>query len=203
MIDALRDCAPVHRCSDPAGCACPLASIGSCLGHRPELHRAELERLAAAITTLPETLVERLRARLKMLASQQRFEEAAELRQRAALLQRVLHRRVRSIALIDAGDLVLTIGGRAILIRSGRLCSASDVAPGAEREVVERLLAAPPAPPPASWLSSELHSETGVISSWLDRHAHDTRVLYAPRGWSLPTAAVPRGDLGPTRIRRS
>ncbi len=205
LMDALRDCARVHRCSNPAACHCPWSSAGACLGRRPDLHRAEIERLAAGITSAPSVLLEPLAARLSMLAKQQRFEEAAELRDRAALLQRVLRRGVRVHALVEAGDLVLGIGGRAVLIRGGRLCDAVDVAPGAERESLGRLLGTPMKQAARPWLTPELSREAAVISSWLDRHAAATRVLFAEHPWSLPVAAAPENRFSskPGSLRRN
>lgn len=193
LMDALRDCARVHRCSDPAVCRCSSSSMGMCLGGRPDLHRLEIERLAMGVTSSPAMLLDALAARLKMLSGRQRFEEAAELRNRASLLERVLQRRFRIHALVEAGDIVLAIGGRALLIRSGRLWAATEVDPRTERAAVRRLVAGPTKQPPAPWLSRDLHDEARVISSWLHRHAAEARLLHVEAAWCLPVATAPDG----------
>ncbi len=102
--------------------------------------------------------------RMHRLARQERFEEAAEVRERGALLERALQRRIGARALAAAGTIRLGLGGRELRIDNGRLGDAdSDV--GAEREA-------------------------NVIDRWLRRADH-IELLSVTGTWALPITARP------------
>lgn len=113
-LDALRDATPLHRCSDPArcrGCALP--------GHAPCSDPGAVRRIATALAGVPGALLDALRARPARLAAAGRFEEAAEARERAALLERTLVRQAQARALAEAGEVVVAAGGRVLVLSSG------------------------------------------------------------------------------------
>jgi len=199
LIESLRDSGPVHRCADPARCSgCAFSEMGTCTGRAPEAHRAEIERVARGLLTEPRLVLTPLHRRMQVLALAERFEEAAELRKRAELLERLLERHLRVAALVESGDVAVEVDGRALLIRSGRLVAAHDARADDAVATLDALRESAPSKDCAerwtavgSWLGAELQSEARVISSWLERNTNRVRLLHAERGWSLPAGARP------------
>ena len=88
--------------------------------------------MVAALTGDPTPLLTPLRARLHRLATQQRYEEAAHLRDRAAALARALERQRRHDALRRAGRMELEVMGEGwAVIDRGVLCAAGRRSPTA------------------------------------------------------------------------
>jgi excinuclease UvrABC nuclease subunit len=193
LIDALRDSGPVHRCNDPARChGCAFAQMNACHGESPSSQRAELRRVALGLLTAPDLILEPLHDRMMRLARGERFEEAAEMRRRAALFERSLDQHLQALALIEAGELVIESQGRALLIRSGRLVAARNRADNDVAATVARLRSEAGEPESArAWLDMAQRREARVICSWLNRTSSEARLLYAARGWSLPAEARP------------
>lgn len=188
LLDALRDAAKIHRCTEPKRCTdCPFADMGTCA---PGSQRSEMRVVAAAICGDPRAALDRIAGRMHQLARAERYEEAAEVRDRGSLLQRSLHKGLAAASLLDAGDIVLAVDGRALLIRNARLAAKASFAPGAERQVIARLLEAAPEPAPRNYLSEAQQREAAIIQSWL-RRSDRTRILYAARPWVFPAAARP------------
>jgi DNA polymerase III subunit epsilon len=187
LIDALRDAFRIHRCTEPAACrGCPFRDLGTCAGS-PTAHRNEMRRAAAAIVADPNAIVEPLRRRMWRLAEQERFEEAAEVRDRAELLERTLCREAELRALLDAGELTLVHEGRVHFIRDGQLAASADVSPdGAGLQLP--MDAARSSRTRSYWTEPE-RRESVVVASWLRRNAGEMQVLAAERSWALPAGA--------------
>lgn len=197
LMDAARDALTIHRCSEPARCrGCVFSQMGTCSGRDPESHREDLRRLAVALEVEPRRLLEPLLARMNRLAASERFEEAAEVRERGALLERALVHRHEVGALRRAGDVVLTIGERAIWLRCGRLAGAVDISEDDDR-VVRAWMSGPGLPEMPPYMTSAAAREGRVIASWLRRHASEVRILHASGTWSWPAAARPGGLFRP------
>jgi DNA polymerase-3 subunit epsilon len=191
LQDAVRDGISVHRCTDPARCkGCAFAELGTCDGSASPTHKEELHRLVSSIVYDPRLVLERIHARMVKLASQQRFEEAAETRERGARLQRALEKMIECHSLLDAGDLVLGIGQRAVLLRRGRLAAATFIVSDDTSSAVAHLLQTADEVVPHA-VSAEARSEISVISSWLARNCSDVRLLYANGSWVSPARARP------------
>ena len=188
LIDALRDAFRIHRCADPARCrGCALAEIGACSG-RASI-RSEIRRTAAAIVADPAALAEPLRRRMRKLAEQQRFEEAAEVRDRGELLERTLCREAELRALLDAGEIAIAFQGRAHLIRDGQLAASCDfIDDGTD---VARLRSAARWTPVHDYWPAGQRSEAAAVASWLRRSGADVRLLCVERTWCLPAGARP------------
>jgi DNA polymerase-3 subunit epsilon len=149
LMDALRDAAPIHRCTEPKKCeGCAFADIGTCAGR--EQVPDQVLQLARAIEASPGAVLDPLVARMNKLARQERYEEAAEIRDRGALLERTLARGLESRAWSRCSGLVLEIDGKRLSFEDGRLCAGTG----------------PPAP-----------EEWKVLSSWLRRHGGDARII--------------------------
>ncbi len=103
--------------------ACPCAG-----GVERSEYGATVAWLVDALTADPAELLGRLAAKLTRLAGQQRFEEAADLRDRAAALARALERQRRHDALRSAGRVRVELrGGAWALIEGGVLRGAGPV----------------------------------------------------------------------------
>jgi len=167
--------------------ACPCAgTVGR------DDYRATVDGLVAALTGDPGPLLARLAAKLVRLADQQRFEEAAELRDRAAALSRALERQRRHDALRGAGRLRLELpAGAWAVIDAGILRAAGPVAgrthdgdgddPGRPGQPVPR----------------HLVDELATVASWLDARATALRVVECESGLAFPSDRLatfePRG----------
>ena len=191
LLDALRDALPLHRCSDPGSCGgCSFAALGRCPGGDRELHRRTVRAAVAGIVCDPSGLLLALERRMTALANAHRFEEAAEVRERGALLARAAVRFAETTALLDASEFVIEQDGRAYLIRDAQLAAAG-TADGADPAIVDRLRAAAQTLPVRGFLAPEVLAEARVITSWLRRNAARLRLLHVAGTLALPVGARP------------
>lgn len=130
-------------------------------------------------------LLEPLAERMRTLAGQHRFEEAADTRDRASSLARVLARQRRLDALVRAGriEVELDDGSGGAVIDGGRLIStwAAEGRPGAEPSPL-----VPAGEGPMLPLAMELVDEVSCVSSWLEAKAHKLRVVHVEHGLASP-----------------
>ena len=192
LIDCLRDSGPVHRCTDPARCnGCAFAQMNACSGTTSS-HRSEIGRVARGLLAEPDLILAPLHRRMHRLAQEERFEEAAELRRRAASFERTLANHLQALALIHADELLIESNGRALLIRRGQLVAAIDRTEDESTTLALLRRQALFVEEARSWMTMSVRREARVISSWLNRNSRDAHLLYAARGWCLPAAARPR-----------
>ncbi|GBC86559.1 UvrABC system protein C [bacterium HR12] len=112
--EALEDAFPLRRCTRPMGAAtrfppCVLAEMGRCLAPcdgrvGPERY-GELVRSLISSLTSPGGLLGALEARMRALAAEERFEEAADARDRLRALAEALERGRRDAWLLGAREL--------------------------------------------------------------------------------------------------
>lgn len=189
LMDGLRDAARLHRCTDPRECGeCPYSQMGSCAG--PEAQRAEIRVVANAIAGDARPPLRKIHDRMRQLARAERFEEADEVRRRGSLLESSLRATVEAHALAAAGEVVIAVGKRALLLRGCKLVAATDI-DADEATVVTRLLASSDGGHAVNHLTPEQHSEMKVISSWLRRGPDGVRILHAEKPWALPVSIAP------------
>ena len=136
--EALEEVVPLRRCTTSMGArtrfaACALADMGRCPA--PCDGRIDPERYAELVGTLvsslssPGGLLEALEARMTKLSSQERFEEAALMRDRLRSLAAALSRDRQDRWLVRAGTLELSAGDRVSLtISAGSLETTSEAA---------------------------------------------------------------------------
>jgi DNA polymerase-3 subunit epsilon len=115
--EAIESSLPIRRCSTPMNAStrfapCALADMGRCLAPcdgRTGLERyAELVRgLISSLTASPGELLETLEAQMNDLASQERYEQAALVRDRLHALATALHHARSDAWLIAAGRVVI------------------------------------------------------------------------------------------------
>lgn len=198
LVDALRDAAAIHRCAAPERCrGCAFSQMATCVGPDGDAHQAEVTRIARAVAGDPTPVLDALASKMDRLARMQRFEEAAELRSRAALLDRALERARDARRLLAAQEIALKVGSRALLIRHAQLAAAVDHDPSDVPGTVERLRAIAVAREVGSYFPGDVLKETRVLVAWLTR-AGDTELLAVTGEWSSPSRApVPRGRFAP------
>lgn len=200
--DALHEAVPLRQCTDRLSltrvvrAACALAGMGRCPApceHRIAL--VEYQELSAAMTAAWQAdvtpLVAPLQQRLARLAQQQRFEEAALVRDRLAAVVRACARLQRLRSLTDIAELVAgrpdgNGGWELSVVRYGRLAAAGHVPRGMSPfPVLDSLVctadAVEPGPSP---LRAALAEESECVLHWLERPG--TRLISASAGWAMP-----------------
>jgi DNA polymerase III subunit epsilon len=209
VAEAIETAVPLRRCTatpgrSPRSGPCAPAQLGvascPCAGtiSRAE-YRAVVERAVTGIRRRPELLLEPLEARMAALAAEERFEEAADVRERAAALAQALRRQRQLDGLLGSGRVILEIGQRsgAELVGGqlqrawlldqlalGEPVAAAPVRPvpldphGAEAPL--------PVPPPL-----ELADELRCVASWLSAQAAQVRLVDAEHGLSERLPRLP------------
>jgi DNA polymerase-3 subunit epsilon len=193
VIEAIETVVPLRRCTTTIGrhkqplrtAPCAAAQLGvatcPCAGTISESeYQTLVDQVAHATTRDPELLLAPLRERMEMLARSDRFEEAADVRDRAAALAQALRRQRRFDSLRRAGRVHLHVPGYGDAeIDAGRL-----ILPGV-------LDLGPPVPPARQPLPRELADELHCIASWLDQRAAKIRLVECDGALTMPLPALP------------
>jgi DNA polymerase-3 subunit epsilon len=134
--EALEEVFPVRRCTRAMGprtrfAPCALADIGRCRapcdGRIDPERYGELVRELVSSLTSPGGLLAALEARMRRLAGRERFEEAADLRDRMRAIAEALSRGRQEAWLVGAGELVLVDAeGRRLRFVGGALARAGE-----------------------------------------------------------------------------
>jgi len=198
VVEAIESAVPLRRCSArppraPRDAPCTPAQLGvatcPCAGTVGEDdYRAIVDRVARGLTTDPDELLGPLEARMRSLAEAERFEEAADTRDRAAALSRALARQRQLDALRRAGRLEADHDGRRLVFRSGLL------GPQAGVEAAD-----PPDPGPGAPVPRHLVDELSCVASWLDAESSRLRLLRCDGELALPLPRLPRYE--PAKVR--
>jgi DNA polymerase-3 subunit epsilon len=194
VVHGIWDAVPIRRCNGNGkkrSAACSFAQLGvascPCTGATTD---ADYERvvavLRAGVLEDPGLLLDPLRARMSSMAQDQRFEEAADVRDRYRALARAIERRRAWGALRAAGTLWLEDGGGdGAIVDGGRL-----VASWNESGAAPLTAMSPPGEPgpevPASVPDAE---EAHLVWRWMQRPG--VRIVDASGLLSLPSRAVP------------
>ena len=201
IVDALRDVFPLNRCAQPERCrGCAFGQLGTCSSGDRDAHRAELRRSASALLADHGAILAALQMRMSRLALQERYEEAAEARDKGGLVERVLWHDAVMRSFRDAGDVVLRVGDGLVLLRHGRLVAT--VAAGAHAGVTAvRALLADAGPPPKPSLVPTPEDEAAMRAAarWLGRNARDCRIVHVSGTWCMPARC---GEVGRFRVER-
>jgi len=211
IIEAIEAAIPIRRCharlpaivAPRAAGPCAPAQLGvaccPCAGATPVAeYQAMTQRLLAALTGDPRPLLDPLSARLRRLAGQQRYEEAAELRDRAAALSRALERQRRFDAIRRCGALtVATPDGAWATIDRGVMVDAGGAPPPDRpdddaRSTPHASRATPAFPVSADLpLPRHLVDEVATITSWLEARADRIRLLASEQPLWWPADRLP------------
>ena len=213
-ICAIRTCTDKIRASDVHGSKCPPAEVGGCPASRraPELtaaaYRAHVEEVAGLIAGTSDEPVTELYAHIDSLSAIQRYETAARLRDRTALVIDALRRRQRLAALAHIAELVAARpdgkgGWELAIIRHGRLAAAGNARRGvAPMPVVDALTAGAETPDIAPGpLRGALAEETALILRWLAEDG--VRIVRTSDGYAEPVRCAARWQQWSATARRA
>jgi DNA polymerase-3 subunit epsilon len=154
-------------------------SLCPCAGQVSEAaYAAVVDRLVRGLTVEPGLLLDPLAERMVALARTERFEEAADMRDRAAALARALSRQRRLEALRRSGRLEIEdADGRRVILAAGCLADGPLLAVGAE--------------PDHGPLPRELVDEIGCVASWLDAEAARLKLVACDGELCSPLPRLP------------
>jgi DNA polymerase-3 subunit epsilon len=211
VADAVETVVPLRRCTKrparnaavtpclPAQlgvAACPCSGITS-----PLDYHAIVQRALRGLTTEPWLLVDPLGDRMRSLATDERFEEAADARNRGRALTSALRRQQTFESVRSAGRIVVELPeGITAEIVDGQLARTwptggpeplafdSRDAPAAETGEGRRLVTTPHRPAP---LAAALADEVACVTRYLEREAHRVRLVHAEGQFSHPTYRLP------------
>src|SRR4051812_49525009 len=184
-VAAVHESLPLRQCTSrlsarTPGTACALAGMGRCgapcTGAQSVAEYAEVAAVfRAAVGSDPRALVGPLLARVDRLAAEERYEDAAVLRDRVAVLVRAVRRRQRLASLAAVPELVLARpdgqgGWHLSVVRRGRLVSAGGAARGSSvRAALAGLLATAETPAgPDDELAASV-DETELVLRWMEK----------------------------------
>jgi DNA polymerase-3 subunit epsilon len=217
VADAVESVVPLRRCTARVGASgngraapCAPAQLGvatcPCAGAiGRDAYAALVERVVRALSTDPELLLGPLEQRMHALAGAERFEEAADARDRLSALTTALRRQRRLDSLRRSGRVVVEVpGGDGAELWAGQLVRAwrADGADGADGQAVQPSLPLDRAVPPLDErapLPRDLADELACVAGWLDGQAGRIRLVHCDGG--LASALPPLPSFEPARQR--
>jgi DNA polymerase-3 subunit epsilon len=209
VVEAIQTALPIRRCTGAAGrraAPCASAQLGRalcpCAG---DLDEATYGRVVDAVRSgwsgRPDLLLSPLAERMDALAAAERFEEAADVRDRAGAVVAILRRRRRIDALRASGRTELALPGGAGAVLEGGLL-VSTWGPDGQVRSLDLVAGAPPPDPDLDPEGAD--AERMGVAAWLDRYLGRTTVASSTGGlaslWPPLPEMRPRAD-GPT-LRR-
>ena len=186
VTEAIHDVVPLRRCTPRIGvttrfAACALAEMGRCLAPcdgrvGPDGYASAAAAVAAVFAGDPAAVLSRLTDRMRGLADEGRFEDAAQVRDRLHALVGAIGRSRRLAAVTAPAELVASRPGRAagtrevVLVRRGRLVTSVACPTDEVMTAVQRLHADAPLPltEPAGPVATDDAEEVGLVAAWLD-----------------------------------
>jgi DNA polymerase-3 subunit epsilon len=189
VADAIENAAPLRRCSKapprtplPAPCAPAQLGVSTCpCAHSisEDDYRRIVDRVVHGLTRDPSVLLDPLADRMHAMAAVERFEEAAELRDRANALATAIARQRRLDGLRRAGHMVFEHDGVAIELDGGRF--AGERSGQLRLDVLDDGL---PLPRSAA-------DEVFCVAAWLAKEASRIRLLSCDGQLASPVIPVP------------
>lgn len=208
VVEAIETAVPLRRCRARVETAardstCTAAQLGvamcPCSGIVDrDTYVVLADRVVLGLTERPEILLDPLRERMRSLAFAERFEEAADTRDRAESLAAALRRQRRIVVLRAAGHVRLRVPGQGCVeIHDGQLVRAwSDgVDPDAELPFAPDSSASSARP-----LTHAAADEAHVIATWIDAHAHHVALDVCAAGFAEPFPHVPTFSARTARV---
>jgi DNA polymerase III subunit epsilon len=182
---AVHEAIPLRQCTarlsprTPTS-ACVLAEMGRCGApctgaQSVDEYAAVAAVFRAAVACDPRDLMAPLLARVDRLAGEERYEDAAVLRDRVAVLVRAVRRRQRLAALAEVPELVLARpdgegGWQLSVVRCGRLVAAGCAPRGVSvRATLEGLMATAETPTGPDDESAASVDETELVLRWMEK----------------------------------
>jgi DNA polymerase-3 subunit epsilon len=206
-LEALHETFPIRQCTRrlpllaaPGSSACVLAEMGRCsapcVGDAPE-YSAVVDAVRDAMLADADPVVDAHAHRIDALVDQERFEEAATVRDRLGAFLRGASRAQRFAPLSSCPELVAARrtddgGWELVLVRYGRLAGTARVDRRTDpRPAIATLQAsgehveAPAAPAPAAH-----PEETDLVLTWLDQPG--VRLVEVASTWAYPVRSAQR-----------
>ncbi|MEY2459036.1 MAG: polymerase subunit epsilon [Acidimicrobiaceae bacterium] len=203
IVDAIESVVPLRRCRAPVRAGkptrtapCAAAQLGTamcpCAGDvSTARYNAVVDVVHRALTREPTLLLEPLQDRMQALARSERFEEAADVRDRTAALASALFRQRRTEQLRRSGIIELDLGnGSHVELDGGRLLRAWSIG-----ELALGVACEPPEASATSWVPVELADELACVAAWLDRNARKVRLVHCEGTLASALPAVPELSL--------
>jgi DNA polymerase III subunit epsilon len=200
VVDAIHTAAPLRRCTARVGrtpsrsapCAAAQLGVSVCPcagGMAADDYRPVVERVIRGLRHEPDLLLAPLQQRLHALASSERFEEAADTRDRAAALAAALRRQRRIDGLRRAGWIRLRLpDGAGADLHHGRLERVWGPGDEPSTDGHATLFSADV---PSGPLTRDRIDELLCIASWLDRSAGLVQLARCDGELSSPLPALP------------
>jgi DNA polymerase III subunit epsilon len=207
VTEAVETVVPLRRCTGRPGNArvrdspCTPAQLGvatcPCAGAISEEDYRDIVGIAArGLTAEPPLLLTPLISKMTTLAAEERYEEAAAVRDRAAALARALARQQRLHALRHAGRVTIAVPGEGgAVLAAGHLLGAwgpAEPGPGLLAELEPQAPLSAPVP-------REAADELACVSAWLEARAGRLRLVECEGGLAWPLPRLPR--LEPARAK--
>lgn len=200
VIEAVQSALPIRRCTARLGrnfkppqsaVPCSGARLGvalcPCSGTADEAaYWRVVAQVIAACTTSPQLVLDPLWAKVAELAAARRYEEAANMRDRAQAFAAAISRQRLFDQLRCAGQIEVQIHDTVLHIRDGVLVAAhptDQLATGLE-------LAPPPAPPYPATLPRQSADEVLCLARAIDRASFHARLHRCTGQWVWPTTPV-------------
>ncbi len=215
VIEAVETVVPLRRCgSRPGGRRgasqgsrsgeCTASQLGvalcPCTGSvTVEAYAAVVARAVRGLTLEPQLILDPLRDRMERLAREERFEEAASVRDRADALATAIRRQRRYDGLRQAGWMVIELGeGNRIELDHGRMVRTFAGPLDGQLPLESNV----PNPLPFddchfAPLSVDLADELGCIAAYLDAQADHVTLIHCDG--PLSVSATPLPSFTPTR----
>jgi DNA polymerase-3 subunit epsilon len=206
IAEAIETAMPLRRCTAKptktlreAPCAAAQLGVATCpcSGAIDDDDYMDIVRcVVRGLTSEPELLLDPLRRRMHALAEAERFEEAADMRERAAALAQALKRQRRLDTLVRAGRLVVEVRGHggAELVH-GRLVRAWPAGPSSQPSLLELDGTCGAITPddlePDRPVPKHLADELQCVASWLDERAQRVRIVHCDEGLASRLPLVP------------
>ena len=193
VTEALWAATTIRRCNGRAGsragqCAAAQLGVATCPcagGVDPLEYRRAIEGIITIADRSPAVLLEPIELKMRRLAAEQRFEEAAQMRDRHRALARALERQRAWRALAEAGRIELeSVDGDRVVVEQGLLSAAW------AHDQHPPLLANGPLPPaPSVPTSVATAEEAHLIWRWMTSGL--VKVIESSGPLTLPSAPVP------------
>jgi DNA polymerase-3 subunit epsilon len=184
-VAAVHESLPLRQCTTRLslrilGTACALAGMGRCGApctgaQSPAEYAAIAGVFGAAVAGDPRPLVTPLLDRVERLAEEERYEDAAVLRDRIAVLVRAVRRRQRLASLAAVPELVLARadgsgGWHLSVVRRGRLVAAGNAPRGTPvRGTLAGLLSTAETPSGPDGELAATVDETELVLRWMEK----------------------------------
>jgi DNA polymerase-3 subunit epsilon len=218
-VAAVHEVLPLRQCTTrlsprTPGTACVLAGMGRCgapcTGAQTVVQYADVAAVfAAAVSSDPRPLMAPLLHRVERLAAEERYEDAAVLRDRIAVLVRAVRRRQRLQSLAAVEELVLAHpdgsgGWELSVVRYGRLVAAGTAPSGSTvRRMLPDLLATAETLPGTDGAATTSVDETELVLRWIEKPGTRLVQLTGTLASPAPGTGAYSGFLGQVEAGRT